>query len=115
PEQASSADAVDARADVFSLGVMIFEMLAGQRPVGGDDPHEIAAAYLCGRVTQLGDLVPGLAPELAAAVHRAMAPRPADRFASVTELRDAIETFAAAVRPPSPSRIRAGGTIGVTP
>src|SRR6185295_1135241 len=38
PEQAYSADAVDARADIFSLGVMVFEMLAGRRPVGGDDP-----------------------------------------------------------------------------
>ncbi|MFT3774158.1 MAG: serine/threonine-protein kinase [Minicystis sp.] len=64
PEQTSSADTVDARADVFSLGVMIFEMLAGQRPVGGEDPHEIAAAYRNGRISQLTDLVPGIAPEL---------------------------------------------------
>jgi serine/threonine-protein kinase len=114
PEQTSSADTVDARADVFSLGVMIFEMLAGQRPTGGEDPHEIAAAYVSGRISQLGDLAPGTAPELVAAVHRAMAARPMDRFVSASELREAIEPFAAAVRPPSPSRIRAGGTIGVS-
>ena len=114
PEQTSSADTVDARADIFSVGVMIFEMLAGQRPTGGDDPHEIAAAYLGGRISQVADLAPGTPPELAAAVHRAVAPRPMDRFASATELREAIEPFAAAVRPPSPSRIRAGGTIGVS-
>ena len=114
PEQTSSADAVDARADIFSVGVMIFEMLAGQRPTGGEDPHEIAAAYMSGRVSQVIDLAPGTAPGLAAAVHRAMSPKPADRFASAAELREAIEPFAAAVRPPSPSRIRAGGTIGVS-
>ena len=44
PEQAYSADAVDARADVFSLGVILFEMLAGRRPAGGEDPQEIAGA-----------------------------------------------------------------------
>ena len=43
PEQVFSADAVDGRADIFSCGVMIFEMLAGRRPVGGDEPHQIAA------------------------------------------------------------------------
>jgi serine/threonine-protein kinase len=114
PEQTSSAGSVDARADIFSLGVMIFEMLAGQRPVGGEDPHELAAAYRNGTISKLADLVPGIAPELAAAVHRAMAARPEDRFATVAELRAAVEPFAAAVRPPSPSRLRAGGTIGVS-
>jgi serine/threonine-protein kinase len=114
PEQASSADTVDARADIFSLGVIIFEMLGGQRPVGGDDPHELAAAYRSGQISQLVDLVPGVAPELAAAVHRAMAVEPRDRFATAGEMRDAIEPFAAAVRAPSPSRLRAGGTIGVS-
>ncbi len=114
PEQASSADTVDVRADIFSLGVIIFEMLGGQRPVGGDDPHELAAAYRSGQISQLGDLVPGMAPALAAAVHRAMAAAPRERFASAAEMREAIEPFAAAVRPPSPSRLRAGGTIGVS-
>ena len=58
-----------------------------------------ATAYLNGRVSRLADLVPGIAPELAAAVHKAMAALPRDRFSSVSELRDAIEPFAFAVRP----------------
>jgi serine/threonine-protein kinase len=114
PEQASSADAVDVRADIFSLGVIIFEMLGGQRPVGGDDPHELAAAYRTGQISQLTHLVLGIPPELAAAVHRALAADPKDRFATVAEMREAIEPFVAAARPPSPSRLRAGGTIGVS-
>ncbi len=120
PEQASSADTVDVRADIFSLGVIIFEMLGGQRPVGGDDPHDLAAAYRSGQISRLSDLVPGIAPELAAAVHRAIAADPAKRFATAAEMYDAIEPFAAAVRPPSPSRLRSSlpqspsGTIGVS-
>ena len=101
PEQAFSADAVDARADIFSLGVMIFEMLAGRRPVGGDEPRQIAAAYLSGQVARLTDLAPEIAPELAAAVHHAMAPLVTDRCATVTELRDALEPFAIAAKAPS--------------
>jgi serine/threonine-protein kinase len=110
PEQAYSADAVDSRADIFSLGVMMFEMLAGRRPVGGDDPQQIAAAYLAGQIARLEDLAPGIAPELAAAVHKAMAPLAKNRFNSVSELRDAIEPFALAVRPVQPSRVSLSAT-----
>jgi serine/threonine-protein kinase len=110
PEQAYSADAVDSRADIFSLGVMMFEMLAGRRPVGGDDPQQIAAAYLAGQIARIEDLVPGIAPELAAAVHKAMAALAKNRFSSVSELRDAIEPFALAVRPVLPSRASLSAT-----
>ena len=101
PEQAYSADAVDGRADIFSLGVMIFEMLAGRRPVGGDDPHQIASSYLTGQISKLSDLAPSLSPELCAAVHRAMAPQAGDRFPAVSDFREALEPFARAAKAPS--------------
>ncbi|WP_433935736.1 protein kinase [Sorangium cellulosum] len=101
PEQAYSADSVDARADIFSLGVIIFEMLAGRRPVGGDEPQQIAGAYLSGQISRLSDLAPEIAPALCAAVHRAMAASPPDRFATTAEFRSALEPFARAARAPS--------------
>jgi serine/threonine-protein kinase len=101
PEQAFSADAVDARADIFSLGVIIFEMLAGRRPVGGDDPQQIASSYLSDRIARLTDLAPEITPDLAEVVHRAMAAHAVNRWQTVTELRDAMEPFAAAARAPS--------------
>ena len=116
PEQAFSADAVDARADIFSLGVMIFEMLAGRRPVGGDEPQQIAAAYLSGRIAGLTELAPSMAPELGLAVHRAMAPHARDRWQSVTDLRDALEPFAVAAKAPSVMpRVSLMSSPGLTP
>jgi serine/threonine-protein kinase len=107
PEQAYSADAVDARADIFSLGVMIFEMLAGRRPVGGDEPHQIASAYLTGQIAQLKDLASHVPDDLCAIVHRAMGPKPPHRYSTVAELRSALEPFAVAARVPS-----AGALLG---
>ncbi|MEM9876959.1 MAG: protein kinase, partial [Myxococcota bacterium] len=94
PEQAFSADRVDVRADVFSMGVMFFEMLAGRRPVGGDNAHAIAAQYLEGRVARLDELAPHLAGPLCDAVHQAMSAEPEQRFLSVAAFRTAIADHA---------------------
>lgn len=102
PEQAFSADTVDARADIFSLGVIIFEMLAGRRPVGGDEPQQIATAYMTGQISKLNELAPHLDPALVAAVHKAIAPQPPNRFASVAEFRSALEPFANALKAGTP-------------
>lgn len=102
PEQAFSADSVDARADIFSLGVIVFEMLAGRRPVGGDEPQQIATAYMTGQISKLSELAPHLDPALVAAVHRAIAPQPPNRFGSVAEFRAALEPFANALKGATP-------------
>jgi serine/threonine-protein kinase len=118
PEQAYSADAVDARADIFSLGVIIFEMLGGRRPVGGEDPHQIAGAYLSGQIARLTDLAPDIPLPLADAIHRAMAPVATARWESVTEFRDAMQPYAAPPRPPTalpPSPSLSGEGNGLSP
>src|SRR6185436_12727217 len=87
PEQAHSADKVDARSDVFSVGVMLYEMLAGTRPVVGEDARVIALKVERGEVTPLVHAAPGVQPELAGLVHRAMAAQPDVRFSSAAEMR----------------------------
>ena len=94
PEQAYSADAVDARADIFSLGVMVFEMLAGRRPADGDDPMQIASQYLEGTIAKLSSLVPSIPTPLAEAVHKAIAAKPEARFDDVAAFRRALAPFA---------------------
>ncbi len=99
PEQAYSADRVDVRADIYAVGVMLYEMLAGVRPVAGDDGRIIAVKVERGQVTPLVHAAPGVTPELAGLVHRAMAFRPEIRFASAAEMRLALE-LAQAGHPP---------------
>ena len=120
PEQAYSADGVDSRADVFSLGDIVFEMLAGRRPAGGDDPRALAQAYISGQTAKLADFVPNIAPELAAAVHKAMSPLAKDRWPTARAFREAIEPYASAARPPSvsnrpPAVAPSGGSAPVMP
>jgi serine/threonine-protein kinase len=110
PEQVYSAGSADVRSDVFSLGVILFEMLSGRRPVLSDDAQQIAVAYLTGAFTRLEEACPGVPPALAVAVHRALAAQPRDRFASVAEMRAAVEPFAPP-RPPSPSRLSLVGSM----
>ena len=91
PEQAYSAGEVDARADIYSVGVMLYELLAGHRPVGGEDARVIALKVQRGEVKPLVHAAPGVTPEIAGLVHRAMAPSPDVRFASAAEMRLALE------------------------
>jgi serine/threonine-protein kinase len=99
PEQAYSADKVDARSDLYAVGVLLYEMLAGKRPVSGPDARSIAAKVERGEVTPLVHAAPEVPREIAGLVHRAMAPRPELRFASATEMRLALEAIVAGKRP----------------
>ncbi|MBN4050179.1 protein kinase [Desulfobulbus sp. AH-315-M07] len=90
PEQAISASEVDASADVFSVGVMFYEMLANRRPVEGGNMLAIADAYRKGRIIRLEDALPSIEPGLADVVHQAIAGAPPDRFATVVAFRAAL-------------------------
>jgi serine/threonine-protein kinase len=91
PEQAFSADKADARSDLYAVGVMLYEMLSGQRPVTGDDPRVIAVKIERGEIKPLVHALPSVPPALAGFAHRAMAARPEMRFQSAAEMRNALE------------------------
>jgi serine/threonine-protein kinase len=94
PEQLYTANEVDERADLYALGVILFEMLSGKRPADGDDAPAIVSKVLAGDVLKLEALEPGLSPGLAAVVGRATLPDREGRFRNAAEMRHAIAQFA---------------------
>jgi serine/threonine-protein kinase len=92
PEQAGG-DVVDARADIFSVGVMLWEAMSGRRFAQGEGQTETFAKRLAGTEPRIRDVVPDADSELADICDCAMAHRKEDRFASARDFRDALETF----------------------
>lgn len=90
PEQAQSGSSADARSDQYSIGAMMYQLATGRVPVQGATPFEVLCAIVAGGVTPIRVARPDVLPELAAIVERAMAFRPADRFASLRELGAAL-------------------------
>ena len=97
----------DLRADIYSLGVLCYEALAGRPPYTGAVPLAVARAADAG-VHEPLDAVPDVPLPLARAVERAMARRPEDRFASADELARALRTTVPAgeARIPGPATVR---------
>ena len=95
PEQARG-EALDARADVFSLGAVLFEMLTAQNPFSYDAPRENEALerVRVGRFPSLRTLAPTAPQGLEAIVMRAMAPARAERYQSCDKMREDLESFA---------------------
>ncbi len=94
PEQFYAAERVDHRADIYSLGAMLYELLSGLRPAYGDDVNQILAQVALGRVKPLLEHEPELPPGLAGVVHRALDADPERRFANATEMRLELAQFA---------------------
>ncbi len=92
PEQAAG-EPLDARADLFSVGVMLWEAMAARRFAQGDAQAALLARRLSGTEPRIREVVPDADAELADICDRAMALSPDDRFRSAGEFRDALENF----------------------
>jgi len=102
PEQIDNTGAVDARADLFAVGLVLHELVAGSNPFVGMREVQIMHRLLSGRLPPL-DEVPGHpAPEMVRAVHqKALALHRDDRYRSAAELREAILACAAPLGGPA--------------
>jgi serine/threonine protein kinase len=89
PEQLTGAP-VDARSDIYSLGAVVFEMLTGHVPFGGEDPVTVLTGHLTGPPPAPSSLRPELPAWIDIAVVRAMAKDPADRWPDIAEFGRAI-------------------------
>jgi serine/threonine-protein kinase len=92
PEQALSAP-IDRRADLFSMGVILWELVAGERLWGNLTEVQILQKMAFGEVPRLRSRVPDAPEELDAICARALAMVPAERHATAAELRDEIEAY----------------------
>ena len=92
PEQAVDSSTVDTRADVYSLGVILFEMLCGRRPYEGETPMEVLPQLLDDSpIPDVRTFNPEVSPKLSAVLSRMCAKKPEERLASPM---DVIAAFA---------------------
>ncbi len=93
PEQLASQGSIDRRADVFALGVMLWEALAQRRLTFGEPEQVVMLRRASGEDLKIASVVPDAPPELCRICDKAMAHDPNDRFATAAEFRAEIEGF----------------------
>jgi eukaryotic-like serine/threonine-protein kinase len=93
PEQARGGE-VDQRSDLYSLGVVLYELLTGKTPFEGDTPVEIAMKHLSNTPQAPSELRPDIPPELDMVVLRALAKDPDERYQSADEMEGDLDRVA---------------------
>jgi serine/threonine protein kinase len=89
PEQAQGRK-VDARSDIFSFGVVVYEMITGVKAFAGDSTLSTLSAILRDEPKPIGELIAGAPPELDQIIHRALRKEPGERWQSMEEVQVAL-------------------------
>lgn len=113
PEQMTAAKSVDARADIWAMGVILLELLSGKAPFDGDTIPELCVAILNSEPQPLSRLRPELPIEVGVIVERALKKNRDDRFANIAELATALAPYGPPGAAVSAERIRR--VLGVNP
>ncbi len=94
PEQATGKK-LDARADLFSFGILLYEMVTGKRPFRGDTPVEVLVAIVHDAPASVSSLNPRISPPFERIIDRCLLKRAEDRFGSARDLVMALEALEA--------------------
>jgi len=94
PEQLDSAKSVDGRTDIWSLGVVLYELITGRTPFDGESIAQLVTAVLWATPRAVREFAPEVPPELEAVVARTLAKTRDERYASAAELAQALLPFA---------------------
>jgi TolB-like protein/tRNA A-37 threonylcarbamoyl transferase component Bud32/Tfp pilus assembly protein PilF len=98
PEQATGSSSVDSRTDVYAVGSILYEMLAGEAPFSGPNPQAIIARSLTEVPRPLTAIRAAISPQIEAVIAKTLAKNAADRYATAGELAQAITGATEAVR-----------------
>jgi len=90
PEQAAGSQDVDGRSDLYSLGCVLYEMLAGETPYTGPTPQAVLAKKLSEPLPRISVVREAVPASIEAALAKALARMPADRFATGTQFAEAL-------------------------
>jgi serine/threonine protein kinase len=101
PEQARDSGRVDIRSDIYSLGCTLYALLAGRPPFRALSAFDLAVMHLNHQPEPVANYCPGVPAELSAIVHRMLAKRPEDRFATPGEVVSALQPWARRSSPAS--------------
>ena len=91
PEQVIGIGALDARADIYSVGVLLFQALTRRVPFDGTNDFDIMTAHVSTEPPRPSSLNPAIGPELEGIVLKALAKKPSERFQDAKEFRMALE------------------------
>jgi serine/threonine-protein kinase len=96
PEQAAADPHVDARADIYALGMVGYELFTGRTPFAGLNQQQTLSAHITTAPAPVAQHRPQLPPGLATIIMRAIEKRPSDRWQSAEEMHDALEPYVTA-------------------
>ena len=93
PEQATGESTIDGRADIYALGIILFEMLTGKQPYHADTPMGVAVKHITEPVPRILNVNPNLPAWIEMVISTAMAKDKNDRFATAVEMIETLKAF----------------------